>query len=55
MYSIHLNMLNKEIKRFFEKPFPDEFLRINKLKEQFYFFSVLGQYIMEFSGQDTLK
>lgn len=37
MYSIHLNMLNKEIKRFFEKPFPDEFLRINKGTILFFF------------------
>lgn len=31
MYSNHLNMLNKEIlKRFFEKPIPDQSLRIDK-------------------------
>lgn len=38
MYSNHLNMLNKEIKRFFEKPIPDQSLRIDKG----IFFSVLG-------------
>lgn len=29
MYSNHLNMLSKEIKRFFEKPIPDQSLRID--------------------------
>lgn len=53
MYSNHLNMLNKEIKRFFEKPIPDQSLRIDKG----IFFSVLGYIYLGngILGDRTLK
>lgn len=53
MYSNHLNMLNKEIKRFFEKPIPDQSLRIDKG----FFFSVLGHIYLgnRILGDRTLK